>query len=78
MMKCIPLTCKSEIINLKHTFCCSLTAKGYSFKRKSIVIRANRYTITQTEFQKYDETFINEFIIEFDNHEYVSAGSFAF
>ena len=61
-------------------FCCSLTAKEYSFKRKSIVIRANRHTITRTEFQEchVGETFFNEFSIEFDNHEYVCAGSLAF
>ena len=54
-----------------YTFCCSLTAKGHSFKLKSIVIRANRHTISRTEFQECGGTFITEFSIEFDNHEYV-------
>ena len=40
-------------------------------KRKSIVIRANRHTITGTEFQECDGMFINVFSIEFDNYDYV-------
>ena len=67
-----------KILNPKYTFCCSLTAKGYSFKRKNFVIRANRHTITRTEFQECDGTLINEFGIEFDNREDVCAGSLAF
>ena len=63
---------------LLYTFCCSLTAKGYLFKRKNIVTRANRFTLTRTEFQDCDVTFINVFSIEFDNDEYVCAGSFVF
>ena len=48
------------------------------FKQKSIVIRANRHTITRTEFQVCNGTFINKFRIVFDNHEYVCAASLAF
>ena len=55
-----------------------LTWKGHSFKQKSIVIRVNRHTITRTEFQVCNGTFINKFSIVFDNHEYVCAASLAF
>ena len=45
--------------------------------RDGILIQAKKNTITRTEFQECDGTFINEFSIEFDNHECVCAGSLA-
>ena len=45
--------------------------------RDGIFIQAQKNTVTRTEFQECDGTFINEFSLEFDNHEYVCPGSLA-